>query len=63
MAKAICELVDDPEFAERIGRAGRRHVLKVMDPAKMLEHEIAIASRLLNRESVGGTQLRQEEAA
>lgn len=47
MGTAIAELVADPARAARVGAAGRARALEVMDPAKLIAQERALAAGLL----------------
>lgn len=54
MAAAICSVVEDPALGADLAAAARRHALQVMDPAKLLAHERALADALLARSPVPG---------
>lgn len=56
MAAAICELVEDPDLAARLGRTGRERVLEMMSPDKFLEQERAIARQLIEAKSIAPTR-------
>jgi glycosyltransferase involved in cell wall biosynthesis len=47
MADAICALTADPERAARVAAAARAHALEIMQPAKLIADERALAARLL----------------
>lgn len=47
MAAAICSVVEDPELGERLAAAARARALQIMDPAKLLADERALADELL----------------
>lgn len=47
MAEAICALVADPARAALLAEAARARVLEIMQPAKLLAHERALADQLL----------------
>jgi glycosyltransferase involved in cell wall biosynthesis len=47
MAEAICALVADGARAARLGAAARGRALALMEPAKLLAHERALAGQLL----------------
>ena len=47
MAAAIADLAEDPALAARLGAAGRARALEVMDPAKLIAQERALAEGLL----------------
>jgi glycosyltransferase involved in cell wall biosynthesis len=47
MAAAIADLAEDRALAKRLGAAGRARALDVMDPAKLIAQERALAAGLL----------------
>jgi len=49
MARRVIELVDDPESANSIGRAGRTFALEMMDPQRLIERERAAYEAALAR--------------
>jgi len=54
MTAAICRLLEDPEFARRMGDAGRRHTQAVFGSEAMLDATEALIGRLLVPGAVRG---------
>jgi glycosyltransferase involved in cell wall biosynthesis len=49
LAAAICSVVEEPEMGERLSGAARARGLQIMDPAKLIADERALADELLAR--------------
>ena len=51
LAKAMCELADNPSLSKQMGMAGRRRALKLYDESKVIKHQLDIIDGLLKTKS------------
>ena len=47
LAKAMCELADNPSLSKQMGLAGRRRALKLYDESKVIKHQLDLIDALL----------------
>jgi glycosyltransferase involved in cell wall biosynthesis len=51
LAKAMCELADNPSLSKQMGLAGRRRALKLYDESKVIKYQLDIIDALLKTKS------------